>query len=150
MARLAAASFLASFALVACSPLRFVDVASDNQSSRIEHVVMHFTSVDFAQSMRMLTERTERPVSAHYLVPENGDPTYPRRRLSVYRRVRSADAGRTQGVSDAFQAIGLVRRAGCRNGRHRVCAAGEIPPPGAHASAESVFVAVAARGALHR
>ena len=83
LARVAAASFLTSFALLACSSLRFVDVASENQGSRVEHLVMHFTSVDFARSMRMLTERGERPVSAHYLVPENGDPTYPHRRLRV-------------------------------------------------------------------
>ena len=124
MARLAAASFLASFALVACSPLRFVDVASDNQSSRIEHVVMHFTSVDFAQSMRMLTERTERPVSAHYLVPENGDPTYPRRRLRVYRLVdedrRAWHAGRShwngeEGLNRSSIGIEVVNRSACHD-----------------------------------
>ena len=122
LARIAAASFLASFALVSCSPLRFVDVASENQSSRIEHLVMHFTSVDFARSMRMLTERTQRPVSAHYLVPENGDPTYPHRRLSVFRLVdeerRAWHAGRSHwNGDDALNAssigIEIVNRSAC-------------------------------------
>ena len=122
MTRMAVASFLASFALLACSPLRFVDVASENQSSRIRHVVMHFTSVDFARSMRMLTERTERPVSAHYLVPENGDPTYPHRRLRVYRLVeeehRAWHAGRSHwNGDDALNAssigIEIVNRSAC-------------------------------------
>lgn len=99
MARVAAASVLVSSALLACTPLRFIDVASENQSGRIEHIVIHFTSADFARSMRMLTERSGRPVSAHYLVPENGDPTYPHRRLRVYRLVgedrRAWHAGRS-------------------------------------------------------
>ena len=77
----------AACSLTACSPLRFVDVDSENQSSRIDHLVIHITSGDFAESMRVLTQRTERPVSAHYLVPEGGDPTYPRRRLRVHRLV---------------------------------------------------------------
>ena len=124
MARIAAASFLASFALLACSPLRFVDVASDNQSSRIEHLIIHFTSADFAQSMHMLTERTERPVSAHYLVPENGDPTYPRRRLRVYRLVdekrRAWHAGRSHwNGTDALNrnsiGIEIVNRSACHD-----------------------------------
>jgi len=122
MARVAAASFLAAFALLACSPLRYVDVASENQSGRIQHLVMHFTSVDFAQSMRMLTERTQRPVSAHYLVPENGDPTYPHRRLRVYRLVdeerRAWHAGRSHwNGDDALNAssigIEIVNRSAC-------------------------------------
>ncbi len=121
-ARMAAASLLAWFALHACSPLRVVDVASDNQSSRIEHLVLHFTSVDFARSMRMLTERTERPVSAHYLVPEGGDPTYPHRRLRVYRLVdedrRAWHAGQSHwSGDDALNAssvgIEIVNRSAC-------------------------------------
>lgn len=122
LARMAAASFLTLFALLACSPLRFADVASENQSSRIEHLVMHFTSVDFAQSMRRLTERTQRPVSAHYLVPENGDPTYRQRRLRVYRLVdeerRAWHAGRSHwNGDDALNAssigIEIVNRSAC-------------------------------------
>ncbi|MYA31136.1 MAG: N-acetylmuramoyl-L-alanine amidase [Gammaproteobacteria bacterium] len=122
LARMAAACILTSIVLFACSPLRLVDVASENQSSRIEHLVMHFTSADFARSMRMLTERTLRPVSAHYLVPENGDPTYPHRRLRVYRLVdeerRAWHAGRSHwNGDDALNAssigIEIVNRSGC-------------------------------------
>ena len=122
MARAAAASVLASLALLACTPLRFVDVASENQSSRIEHVVVHFTSADFAQSMRMLTERSGRPVSAHYLVPESGDPTYPHRRLRVYRLVdeehRAWHAGRSywngdKALNGSSIGIEIVNRSAC-------------------------------------
>lgn len=122
MARAAAVSVLASFALLSCSSLRFVDVASENQSSRIRHIVVHFTSVDFAESMRLLTERSGRPVSAHYLVPENGDPSYPRRRLRVYRLVdeerRAWHAGRShwngdESLNGSSIGIEIVNRSAC-------------------------------------
>ena len=113
---------LASCALVACTPLRFVDAVSENQSSRIGQLVIHFTSADFAEALRLLTERTDRPVSAHYLVPENGDPTYPRRRLSVYRLVdddrRAWHAGRSHwrgdtALNSSSIGIEIVNRSSC-------------------------------------
>ena len=116
------ASVLASCALIACAPLRFVDAVSENQGSRIEHIVIHFTSVDFAESLRLLTERTERPVSAHYLVPENGDPTYSSRRLRVYRLVgedqRAWHAGQSHwrgdtALNSSSIGIEIVNRSGC-------------------------------------
>ena len=121
-ARAAAACVLAPAALLACSSLRFVDVASENQNSRIEHVVMHFTSAGFGRSMRMLTERSGRPVSAHYLVPENGDPTYPHRRLRVYRLVdeqrRAWHAGQSywngdEALNGSSIGIEIVNRSAC-------------------------------------
>ena len=122
MARTAAAALLASFAVLACSSLRFVDVASENQSSRVQHIVVHFTSVDFAESMGLLTERSGRPVSAHYLVPENGDPSYPRRRLRVFRLVdeerRAWHAGRShwngnEALNGSSIGIEIVNQSAC-------------------------------------
>ena len=81
------ASVLASCAPLACTPLRFVDAVSEYRSRRINRVVFPVTGGDFPELSRVLTERTERPVSADYLVPEYADPTYPRRRLEVYRLV---------------------------------------------------------------
>ena len=74
-------------ALTACSAQRYVDMSSANQGSRVDHIVIHFTGERFGDALRLLTERTAIPVSAHYLVPERGDPTYPRRRLRVHRLV---------------------------------------------------------------
>jgi N-acetylmuramoyl-L-alanine amidase len=73
--------------LAACSSLPIVDAPAEIASGRVDHLVLHFTSLGFAESMRLLTERSGTPVSVHYLVPESGDPTYPRRRLRVYRLV---------------------------------------------------------------
>jgi N-acetylmuramoyl-L-alanine amidase len=78
-------------ALAACSAQRYVDMPSVNQSGRPDHIVIHFTGGSFAEATRLLTERTEVPVSAHYVIPEHGDPTYPRRRLRIHRLV---DEGR--------------------------------------------------------
>ena len=122
MSRAATLLVAASCALVACSSLRFVDVESENQSSRIDHVVIHFTTADFAESQRLLTQRTERPVSAHYLVPENGDPTYPRRRLQVHRLVdeeqRAWHAGQSywrgrEALNASSIGIEIVNRSAC-------------------------------------
>ena len=116
------ASILALCTLLACTPLRFVNVYSENQSGRVSYIILHYTSVDFAESLYLLTERTERPVSSHYLVPENGDPSYPRRNLAVYRLVdedhRAWHAGRGywRGITDLnSRSIGIeiVNRADC-------------------------------------
>lgn len=80
-------AIVAAGVLAACSAQRYVDVPSENRSDRIDHIVIHLTGGGFGESMRVLTERTEIPVSAHYVVPERGDPSYPRRRLRVHRLV---------------------------------------------------------------
>jgi len=70
-----------------CTALPMVDDPSGNQESRINHLVMHFTSEDFAESRRLLTGRADARVSVHYLVPAPGDPSYPHNSLRVYRLV---------------------------------------------------------------
>ncbi|MGI9259268.1 MAG: N-acetylmuramoyl-L-alanine amidase [Gammaproteobacteria bacterium] len=73
--------------LSACGSLPMVDVPAEVHSSRVDHLVIHFTGGDFAESMGLLTQRTNVPVSTHYLVPESDDPTYPRRRLQIHQLV---------------------------------------------------------------
>jgi N-acetylmuramoyl-L-alanine amidase len=90
---------IAGFFAAACTSLPMVDVPSANQSSRINFLVIHFTSEHFAESMRLLTQPTDRPVSVHYLVPEPGDETYDRERLLVHRLVHEPRRARHAGVS---------------------------------------------------
>lgn len=85
--------------LAACSTVPMVDVPSANQDSRINYLVLHFTSEDFAESLRLLTQPTSREVSAHYLVPEPGDATYERKDLVVYRLVHERQRARHAGIS---------------------------------------------------
>lgn len=80
-----------SFLLLSgCSAPRYLDVPAEVFSERIDHLVLHFTGEDFAESMRLLTQRTNTPVSVHYLIPESDDASYPRTRLRVHRLVDEA------------------------------------------------------------
>jgi N-acetylmuramoyl-L-alanine amidase len=117
-----------------CSSLPIVDEPSANQSSRINYLVLHFTSEHFAESMRLLTEPTDRPVSVHYLVPEPGDETYTRPSLEVHRlvaeerRARHAGTsywGGTQSLNDSSIGIEIVNRSTCVNDNPQ----GEMPTP---------------------
>ena len=86
--RFARAGLLTSLAwLSACGPLRVIDVPAEVHTERVDHLVLHFTGENFARSLQLLSERTQTPVSVHYLVPEGGDDSYPRRRLRIHRLV---------------------------------------------------------------
>ncbi|WP_250458857.1 N-acetylmuramoyl-L-alanine amidase [Microbulbifer litoralis] len=97
-------------------------VASQNASERVRFLVMHYTAEDFASSLRILTQPSPYPVSAHYLVPESGDPSYPHSDLRVYQLVdesrRAWHAGpgewedRTQ-VNDQSIGIEIVNQGRC-------------------------------------
>lgn len=108
--------------LAGCGPLPMVSVPSANQNSRANYLVLHFTSAPFDESLHLLTRRTDRPVSAHYLVPDLADATYPHRKLKIYRLVaeerRAWHAGRSfwrgQGsLNDTSIGIEIVNRSSC-------------------------------------
>ena len=61
--------------LVSCSNA-VINKKSENYDSRVRYLIIHYTSENFAESLRLLTQRTDRPVSAHYLIPESNDVTY--------------------------------------------------------------------------
>ncbi|MEM1177498.1 MAG: N-acetylmuramoyl-L-alanine amidase [Acidobacteriota bacterium] len=120
----AAAATTASLLLAGCTSLPMVDVPSANQNSRIQYLVIHFTTVPFGTSMELLTERTDRPVSTHYLIPEPDDATYPDRELKIYRLVPEARRawhagrstwGRKQSLNDSSLGIELVNLSTCRS-----------------------------------
>jgi len=113
-----------SVLLAGCSTLPMVDVPSANQNSRINFLVLHFTAEHFAESMRLLTQPTNRPVSVHYVVPEPGDETYTLNSLRVHRLVhedrRARHAGvsywhGTQSLNDSSIGIEIVNRSTCVN-----------------------------------
>ena len=120
--RLLLSAAVSAFALVGCATVPMVDVPSANRNERVSHLILHFTSENFAESLRLLTHAAPNPVSAHYLVPVAGDPTYPRDRLIVHRLVpeserawhagRSAWFGRTA-LNDSSIGIEIVNRSGC-------------------------------------
>jgi N-acetyl-anhydromuramyl-L-alanine amidase AmpD len=106
----------------ACAELPVQDSPSQNQDSRIQHLVIHFTSEDFGESLRLLTQRTGAPVSAHYLIPEGGDPSHAATKPVIHRLVpegrRAWHAGRSRwgartALNDSAIGIELVNRSAC-------------------------------------
>lgn len=105
-----------------CSSLGLIDIPSENQNSRINFLVIHFTSENFSESLRLLTQRTENPVSVHYLVPEPGDETYRGRTLKIHRLVpeprRAWHAGESYwsgatALNDTSIGIEIVNQSAC-------------------------------------
>ncbi|MGI9261611.1 MAG: N-acetylmuramoyl-L-alanine amidase [Woeseiaceae bacterium] len=105
-----------------CSSLPMIDAPSANHNSRVNYLVIHFTSEHFAESLRLLTQRTDSPVSSHYLVPEPGDETYSDGRLRIHRLVeedrRAWHAGRSywagaESLNNNSIGIEIVNRSAC-------------------------------------
>ena len=89
---------LPSLLLTACSNVVFIE--STNQNSRIDYVVIHATSENFAESVRLLTRRNDTPpVSSHYLIPAENDPSYNRSRLLLHQFVEEQDRAWHAGAS---------------------------------------------------
>ncbi len=114
----------ACLAISSCQQLSFVDVPSTNHNSRIDYLVIHATSESFEESLRLLSTPNSNPVSAHYLVPTQNDPSYPERNLRVYRLVdenrRAWHAGISKwgnesSLNDRSIGIEVVNDFKCRN-----------------------------------
>lgn len=71
--------------LTSCAGNRYTQTPSQNSSFRIKSLVLHFTSADYAQSVKYLVDKGS--VSSHYLIPESDDPTYPHNELKIYQLV---------------------------------------------------------------
>ena len=93
---------------------------SESFSTRIRFIVIHYTSIDWENSLKVLTnERYE--VSSHYLIPENGDDTYSDQ-IKIFQLVdeekRAWHAGISQweertNINDQSIGIELVNQAEC-------------------------------------
>lgn len=111
---------------------------SPNHNQRIRMVVLHYTTGDWAQSLKVLTEPSDNPVSAHYLIPERFDTSYPSDEvLKVYQLVgeqqRAWHAGesRWQGktnLNDQSIGIELVNRSQCYAGDNGFCLTPDFDP----------------------
>jgi N-acetyl-anhydromuramyl-L-alanine amidase AmpD len=115
-------ALLALLLLTSCSSLPLVKVPSENQNSRVNHLVIHFTSEAFGPSLKALTQTSDRPVSAHYLIPRLDDATYPYAKLKIFKLVEERDrawhAGESQwfretDLNDRSIGIELVNRSSC-------------------------------------
>jgi N-acetyl-anhydromuramyl-L-alanine amidase AmpD len=93
------AGLMVMLAMTGCASQSFVESPSSNYNSRVRHLVIHYTSENFARSHALLTEPSDNPVSSHYLIPEPGDATYEERSLKVYHLVSEARRAWHAGVS---------------------------------------------------
>ena len=113
-------------------------IESENQDTRVRIIVIHHTTGDFHDSFHVLTKKTSRPVSSHYLIPEPGDPSYPEKDLKLYALVSedkrawhagsSYWAGKTS-LNDMSVGIELVNQTYCRNSEHAIPAEQEDQEP---------------------
>jgi len=94
--------------LNACSGM--VDVPSVNFNSRVDYLVIHATSENFEESLRLLTQPSENSVSSHYLIPTHDDASYPRNRLQIYRLVPEHERAWHAGLSYWGEETGLNDR----------------------------------------
>ena len=108
--------------LAGCASSKFVVVKSENFDERIRYIVIHYTSENFEDSLRLLTKKSVYPVSSHYLIPQKGDPTYPGHRLRTHilvdERDRAWHAGRSRwsdqiNLNHTSIGIELVNMSGC-------------------------------------
>ncbi|TKB46373.1 N-acetylmuramoyl-L-alanine amidase [Thalassotalea mangrovi] len=97
------------------------DFQSENYSSRVRFLVMHYTVSDWQSSLTTLT-KPPGGVSSHYLIPETNDETYQESDLQVYQLVdesqRAWHAGPSSwedrsAINDQSIGIELVNQANC-------------------------------------
>ncbi|MFU2509641.1 penicillin binding protein PBP4B [Pseudoalteromonas sp. ASV78] len=79
----------ATVLLVSCASTTYEFTQSANYSHRVKFLVMHYTAIDYEKSMRVLVE--EGGLSAHYLLPESNDASYPEEQLKVIQLVDEHD-----------------------------------------------------------
>ncbi|MGQ8366999.1 penicillin binding protein PBP4B [Glaciecola sp. 1036] len=83
--------------LQSCSSSRYEQLPSENYSFRVKSLVLHFTAIDYATSVKYLVDKGH--VSSHYLVPEKNDPSYPYSKLEVFQLVDENERAWHAGVS---------------------------------------------------
>ena len=93
---------------------------SENFSTRVRFIIIHYTSIDWENSLKVLTQE-RYGVSTHYLIPEDGDETY-QEQVKIYQLVDEEDRAWHAGVSkweertninDQSIGIELVNQAEC-------------------------------------
>ncbi|MFN6263324.1 MAG: N-acetylmuramoyl-L-alanine amidase [Chromatiaceae bacterium] len=83
---------LLAMLLQSCSQSGPVPINTEHQSvnrnERVRLLVLHYTAINWERSLKALTQPGATAVSAHYLIPESFDPTYPADKpLQVYQLV---------------------------------------------------------------
>ena len=73
--------------LTACAS--YQQLPSENYDRRIKSLVLHYTAIDYADSVQALVPAPG--LSSHYLIPQRLDPSYPEQKLEVMQLVAEQD-----------------------------------------------------------
>lgn len=112
--------FISLFLLVSCAELPITRIQSNNHNDRIRFLVLHHTAINYAKSLKALTE--PHGVSAHYMITEKNDSSFPDNKAEIIQLVdenkRAWQAGRSywQGqhnLNDQSIGIELVYVSNC-------------------------------------
>lgn len=77
---------------------KVVQLKSSNSSYRVKSLVMHFTAVNYEQSLNLLVNEGGG-VSSHYLIPQLNDASYPKTHIEVLQLVDESERAWHAGVS---------------------------------------------------
>ncbi len=80
------------------STMGISDMKSSNSSFRVKTLVMHFTAVNYEDSVKYLVKEGGG-VSSHYLIPMQNDETYPNSSIKVLKLVDENERAWHAGVS---------------------------------------------------
>ncbi|MFT5541147.1 MAG: N-acetyl-anhydromuramyl-L-alanine amidase AmpD [Arenicella sp.] len=135
--RLANALIILSIALLSSciTKSKIESMPSENYSYRVKSLVMHFTAVNYQESVDALVK--EGNVSSHYLIPKADDPSYPYDDVTVFQLVdenqRAWHAGLSywqgrSGLNDHSIGIEIVNQPFCpENKQADLSLAADIP-----------------------
>lgn len=80
------------------STMKVSEMKSSNSSFRVKSLIMHFTAVNYEDSVKYLVNEGGG-VSSHYLIPMINDETYPKSELEVLKLVDENERAWHAGVS---------------------------------------------------
>lgn len=89
---------LLALLMASCTSTNISELKSSNYSYRVKSLVMHFTAVDYGESVRFLVNEGGN-VSSHYLIPQMNDDSYPHNKIKVLKLVDENQRAWHAGVS---------------------------------------------------
>ena len=113
---------LANLLLCGCSQISAIHLPSENFDHRIKHIVIHYTSQDLETSLKTLTERSDYPVSSHFLISSEIEGHSDAKKARLYRLVDENNRAWHAGISSwgkdralNYTSIGIeiVNESGC-------------------------------------
>ncbi len=84
--------------LLSCTTTKYTELPSSNHSFRVKSLIMHFTAVNYEDSVKYLVKEGGG-VSSHYLIPQIDDDTYPGTKIEVLQLVDENNRAWHAGVS---------------------------------------------------